>query len=105
MKEQSVVFVWENFGPAHRDRCEAAALLLPPPWIVKGIELANKSISYDWDSSEEVAFEKITLFHVGRLLKFQSYKERGQRCVPAGACVLRHISSVTMSSQRPSYAQ
>jgi len=38
-------------------------LLLPPPWIVKGIELANKSISYDWDSSEEVAFEKITLFH------------------------------------------
>ena len=63
MKAQSVVFVWENFGPAHRDRCEAAALLLPPPWIVKGIELANKSVSYDWDSSEETAFEKITLFH------------------------------------------
>lgn len=62
MKEQSVVFVWENFGPAHLDRCEAAALLLPHPWVVKGIELANKSVSYDWVSSKENTFEKTTLF-------------------------------------------
>lgn len=62
MKERSVVFIWENFGPIHLDRCEAAASLLAPSWTVRGIELANKSVYYEWDSKEESAFEKITLF-------------------------------------------
>lgn len=75
MKERSVVFVWENFGPAHRDRCEAAASLLPAPWTVKGIELANKSTLYEWVSEEENFFEKITLFR-GRSIAEVSFLQR-----------------------------
>lgn len=62
MKERSVVFIWENFGPIHLDRCEAAAALLGPAWTVRGIELANKSVYYEWVSEEDSGFEKITLF-------------------------------------------
>jgi glycosyltransferase involved in cell wall biosynthesis len=75
MKERSVVFIWENFGPLHLDRCEAAAALLSPSWTARGIELANKSVEYKWASSEESGFEKITLFR-GKSIAQVSFWQR-----------------------------
>lgn len=63
----AIVFIWENFGPYHVDRLEAAAAALEPTHRVIGIEIAGSSSVYAWDRTESVAgVERITLFP-GRL--------------------------------------
>lgn len=59
---QSIVFVWENFGPPHADRCEALASLLKGRASVVGIEICGNSSTYDWVPERGVGFLKETLF-------------------------------------------
>lgn len=43
-----VAFVWGQFAPYHRDRCEAAAARLAGRYRVCGIEIASRNELYDW---------------------------------------------------------
>src|SRR4051794_4811779 len=56
--DQTVAFVWENFGPLHVDRCDAVARR---GFRVAGIEWGSQSNTYDW-SAPQTEFQKITLF-------------------------------------------
>jgi L-malate glycosyltransferase len=59
----AVIFIWENFGPYHVDRLEAAGAALAPTHRVIGIEIAGSSSVYAWSRTEEIAgFERLTLF-------------------------------------------
>lgn len=60
--KNDVVFVWENFGPIHADRCDAAAEMLGNGYRVIGLEWASKSAFYDWEPEEGRKFVKVTLF-------------------------------------------
>jgi L-malate glycosyltransferase len=62
MTSRPVVFVWENFGPMHMDRCEAAAKHFEGKRQVIGIELGGRSPTYEWNQSTSSRFQKITLF-------------------------------------------
>jgi glycosyltransferase involved in cell wall biosynthesis len=57
-----LVFVWENLGPMHVDRCEAVARRFAGRRKVVGIEIASRSVVYDWESPSAEAFEKVTLY-------------------------------------------
>jgi L-malate glycosyltransferase len=57
-----IAFVWENFGPTHADRCEAVATRFAHRRGVIGVELAGRSLFYEWQSEWRPDFEKITLF-------------------------------------------
>jgi len=58
-----VVFVWDNFGPYHIDRLEAASLALQDTHRVIGIEISGNSLMYSWTRTEQFSgFERITLF-------------------------------------------
>jgi L-malate glycosyltransferase len=61
-RRKRAVFVWENFGPIHADRCEALALDLRDEWDVVGVELGARSGVYDWDAVGGSHFLKETLF-------------------------------------------
>jgi glycosyltransferase involved in cell wall biosynthesis len=59
----AVAFVWENFGPYHVDRLEAAGSALGVTHRVIGIEIAGSSGFYAWDPTAKVSgFERMTLF-------------------------------------------
>jgi len=59
----SVILVWENFGPYHIDRLEAAGAALADTHRVIGIEIAGASSVYGWERTTETAgFERLTLF-------------------------------------------
>lgn len=60
MKE---IFLWENFGPMHVDRCDAVAR---SGQNVVGLELYGRSDTYDWVPENGQTFQKITLFKDGR---------------------------------------
>lgn len=66
--ETPIVFVWDNFGPMHNDRCEAVACFTKRRVI--GLEMYQSSDTYDWVSKEAEAFERLTLMPGNR---------RGQR--------------------------
>jgi L-malate glycosyltransferase len=57
-----LVFMWENFGPMHIDRCMAVAKHYAGTRKVIGIELAGRSDTYDWAQTEASGFVKQTLF-------------------------------------------
>jgi L-malate glycosyltransferase len=58
----SIVFVWENCGPTHVDRCEAVAKAFGNCRKVVGMELVSTSPAYEWRSEIGTGFEKSTLF-------------------------------------------
>lgn len=59
----AVAFVWENFGPYHIDRLEAAGAALGVTHRVIGIEIAGSSGFYAWDPTAKISgFERVTLF-------------------------------------------
>ena len=60
--KNDVVFVWENFGPIHADRCDATAEILGKDYRVVGLEWVSKSAIYDWNPETGKNFTKITLF-------------------------------------------
>jgi L-malate glycosyltransferase len=59
---RKVVFLWENFGPMHIDRCAALALELEGSWEVVGIQWTRKSSTYEWVVPEAQQFKLVTLF-------------------------------------------
>ncbi|MHA3091606.1 glycosyltransferase [Acinetobacter brisouii] len=63
MKRLKNVFLWENFGPMHVDRCDAVAR---SGQNVVGLELYGRSDTYDWVPESGQTFQKITLFKDGR---------------------------------------
>lgn len=62
-----IVFVWENYGPIHLDRCEAVALDLVGIAEVEGIELFGSSSTYSWVASSRSTFTKTTVFGVDQV--------------------------------------
>lgn len=64
MKKSALVFVWENFGPLHNDRCEALANYFDGRHSIIGLELFKRSHTYDWQPEASVQFVKHTLFEV-----------------------------------------
>jgi L-malate glycosyltransferase len=56
-----LVFVWDNFGPLHADRCNAVAKKFQGTHQVIGLELAGRSKVYDWIPEKGTHFKKITL--------------------------------------------
>lgn len=58
----SIVFVWDNFGPTHADRCEAVARHYRGNREIIGIEISERSKTYAWVSEIRDSFKKITLF-------------------------------------------
>ena len=63
-----LVFVWDNFGPLHADRCNAVAQKFEGRHQVIGLELAGLSKVYDWLPESGTNFTKITLV-TGRTLE------------------------------------
>ncbi len=61
MQSQSIIFVWENFGPTQDDRCNAVANGLKSHKII-GIEYFSESSTYEWKPLSNINFKKITLF-------------------------------------------
>ncbi|WP_156396166.1 MULTISPECIES: glycosyltransferase family 4 protein [unclassified Caulobacter] len=58
--QRPLIFLWENFGPLHVDRCEAVAHAMPSRRVI-GLEVLSESTDYDWISASSQKFEKITL--------------------------------------------
>jgi glycosyltransferase involved in cell wall biosynthesis len=56
-----LVFVWDNFGPLHADRCNAVAKRFAGTHEVIGFELAGHSKVYDWLPLNRDLFRKVTL--------------------------------------------
>lgn len=56
-----LVFMWDNFGPLHADRCNAVARKFEGKEQVIGLELAGRSRVYDWLPEGGTHFRKITL--------------------------------------------
>lgn len=69
-----LVFVWDNFGPLHADRCDAVAKKFAGKRQVVGLELASRSRVYDWVPETGTRFSKITLVS-GRPLEEISFIE------------------------------
>ncbi len=70
-----LVFVWDNFGPLHADRCDAVARKFEGKHQVIGLELASRSKIYDWLPENGTRFTKITLV-TGRSLEEIPFAER-----------------------------
>lgn len=60
---KKIIFLWENFGPMHVDRCDAVAR---SSLDVIGLELYGRSDTYDWVPENGQSFKKVTLFNEGR---------------------------------------
>lgn len=58
---RKIVFLWENFGPYHIDRLNAAADYFSAKAEVIGVEFSNRSLTYDWQQERGSAFKRITL--------------------------------------------
>ncbi len=56
-----LVFVWDNFGPLHADRCDAVAKRFEGRRQVVGLEIAGRSKVYDWTPESGTRFKKMTL--------------------------------------------
>lgn len=61
--KKKLIFLWENFGPMHVDRCDAVA---KSGLDVIGLELYGRSDTYDWIPETGESFQKVTLFTEGR---------------------------------------
>jgi len=59
----AVLLFWGQFGPYHYDRCRALAESFKDEIPVIGVEIAERSATYDWDPAlEEQGCRKETLF-------------------------------------------
>jgi len=70
-----LVFIWDNFGPLHADRCDAVAKKFEGKRQVIGLELASKSKIYNWLPETGTRFTKITLV-TGRSMEEIPFVER-----------------------------
>ena len=59
----AVIFLWDNFGPYHVDRLEAATAALSAEFRTIGVGIAGSSAIYAWTPpGEQSSLERITLF-------------------------------------------
>lgn len=65
------IFLWENFGPMHVDRCNAVA---KSGLKTLGLELYGTSNTYDWIPEQGDLFQKITLFKNNKPTGFKLIK-------------------------------
>lgn len=82
-----LVFLWDNFGPLHADRCDAVAEHLEAKYEVVGIELAGRSKVYDWIPESGSRFRKITLFKgksMEEISGFQLFRKTLRACLSMG---------------------
>lgn len=79
-----IVFVWDNFGPLHVDRCDAVARRLADRREIVGLELGSKSAVYDWVPESGSRFQKVTIFP-GTAVEAVSLPTRVRRTL--GACL------------------
>jgi glycosyltransferase involved in cell wall biosynthesis len=70
-----LVFLWDNFGPLHADRCDAVAKKFEGRHQVIGLELASRSNIYDWVPESGMQFKKVTLV-TGRAVQEIPFAER-----------------------------
>lgn len=77
-----LVFVWDNFGPLHSDRCNAVAKKFEGREQVIGLELAGKSKVYDWLPEDGTYFRKVTLV-TGRPLEEIPFTKRFRKTLAA----------------------
>ncbi|HEY2470446.1 MAG TPA: glycosyltransferase [Terracidiphilus sp.] len=82
-----LVFVWDNFGPLHADRCNAVAKRFDGRDQVIGLELAGRSKVYDWLPEDGTHFRKVTLVG-GRTLEeipfLQLFEKTLSACLSMG---------------------
>ena len=77
-----LVFVWDNFGPLHVDRCEAVAKKFDGIHPVVGLELTSQSKVYDWVPESGTHFKKTTL-SFGRSIEDVGFPERFRKTLRA----------------------
>jgi glycosyltransferase involved in cell wall biosynthesis len=77
-----LVFIWDNFGPLHADRCDAVARKFEGQHEVVGLELASRSKLYDWVPESGTMFKKITLV-TGRSMEEIPFVERFRKTLRA----------------------
>ena len=73
--KHDLIFVWENFGPIHADRCDAVAEGFGDEYRVIGLEWTSRSAIYDWDPEEGKKFKKLTLFPNERLDNISTFRQ------------------------------
>lgn len=79
-----LVFVWDNFGPLHADRCNAVARRFEGKQQVIGLEIAGRSKVYEWVPENGTHFRKITLEN-GRSLEEIPFAQRFGKIL--GSCL------------------
>jgi L-malate glycosyltransferase len=83
-----LIFIWDNFGPLHADRCDAVASHFDGTHEVIGVELASKSNIYDWVTESGLRFRKITLVQ-GRAMEeisgFELFRRTIRACLSMGS--------------------
>lgn len=67
-----LIFLWDNFGPMHADRCNAVAEAFAGRAEVTGIEIFARSSEYDWHPETGPGFRKITVFSTGQTPGFRA---------------------------------
>lgn len=86
----TIAFVWENFGPAHAERCTAVARRFADKANIFGLELSDKSAVYDW-TPEGGDFTKITLAY-GRTIEQVPFLTRVRTTLTAlKRCKATHV--------------
>jgi L-malate glycosyltransferase len=78
------VFVWENLGPMHVDRCEAVAERFAGEREVIGVEIGGASLTYSWAPTEAKGFRKITVFpgSTKDISRFSRFRALWKVCAP-----------------------
>jgi glycosyltransferase involved in cell wall biosynthesis len=82
-----LVFMWDNFGPLHLDRCNAIGKRFDGRHQVIGLELAGRSEVYSWLPENGTNFRKETLVN-GRAIEeipfFERFRKTLSACLSAG---------------------
>ena len=95
-----LVFVWDNFGPLHADRCDAVAKKFEGRQEVIGLELASRSKVYDWLPENGMSFRKITLV-AGRPIEEISGVELFRKTLRASLSMGRNAQFFLCHYQEP----
>src|SRR5215831_14789775 len=98
---KAIIFVWNNIGPLHADRCEAVSQYYAGERAVIGIELASDDDIYQRESLPPTSFRKLTLFgdtKIGDIPLASRVLKTLQTCLRQGAadvflCYYEHAAS------------
>jgi glycosyltransferase involved in cell wall biosynthesis len=98
---KAIIFVWNNIGPIHADRCEAVSQYYAGERAVIGIELASDDDIYQRDPLPPTSFRKLTLFgdaKIGDIPLVSRVFKTLQTCLRQGAadvflCYYEHAAT------------